>query len=145
MSPEERARTLAVLNMIREDVSADVERRDGLPFTSQTVSEALGEICAQTSALAGILIAVIEDSADPLVHFAAYDLAQHQTTICGLSRPVVVDGLELTRDVSEVTCPDCGPEPDGAPDTREEVTTPPEVYATEDDFDAADPNWNGKS
>jgi hypothetical protein len=53
-------RTLAV---IREDIRADVERREGQPFDGRHVAAALGEICAQIDALAGILQVMVGESA----------------------------------------------------------------------------------
>ena len=49
-----------MLVTLRADIPADVERREGLPFTGQTVAAALGEICAQVDAVAHACQILIE-------------------------------------------------------------------------------------
>ena len=63
MNPERREAAVAMLNVLRDDIRADVTHRDGQPFTGTTIGVALGEMCAQIDALARTLIAILEEEA----------------------------------------------------------------------------------
>jgi hypothetical protein len=54
---------VAMLRTLRQDINDDVKRRDGQPFDGRNVSVALGEMCAQIDALAGVLIRILDDAA----------------------------------------------------------------------------------
>lgn len=61
MTPERKSAIESVLEMLREDIVADVKRRDGQPLTGENVGQALGEIAAQVDALAHICQALLAD------------------------------------------------------------------------------------
>lgn len=50
-----------VLRLIVEDMTADVDRDEGLPFTGANVARSLGEIRAAIVALAGIMESEVSD------------------------------------------------------------------------------------
>lgn len=49
----------AILKMIVDDMAADTERREGLPFDGRTVAAALGEISATIAGLAEIVATLL--------------------------------------------------------------------------------------
>lgn len=62
MSPARKAAIESALEVIREDITTDVTRRDGQPLTGANVGQALGEICAQVDALASICQALLAEA-----------------------------------------------------------------------------------
>lgn len=66
MTLDQRSRAVTMLRALRQDIAADVRRRDGLILSGRSVGTALGEICAQVDALAHVLIDMLDD-AKPLV------------------------------------------------------------------------------
>lgn len=64
MLPEQKKRLRDVCRMIRSDCEADVNEREGQPLTGPNVAKWLGEMQAQTSALASVLLTILEDDDD---------------------------------------------------------------------------------
>lgn len=62
MSPDRKAAIESVLEDIREDITADVKRREGQPLTGANVGQALGEICGQVDSLAAICQALLAEA-----------------------------------------------------------------------------------
>jgi hypothetical protein len=65
ISEEQRTNLVRVLNIIRDEIPEDVQRREGLPFTGRTMAEALAEICAEVDALAHILLIMLGEDDQP--------------------------------------------------------------------------------
>lgn len=62
LTVEHAGRIQRTLSMIRDDIRADVVRREGQPFDGRHVAAALGEICAQVDALAAILQVLVGEA-----------------------------------------------------------------------------------
>ena len=61
MTPQKIDKAIEMLTELRADITTDVVRRDGQPFTGYEVGTALGEIAAQLDAVAHVVLEMLPE------------------------------------------------------------------------------------